>query len=96
MSELTNGAYAEIQKGVKGIKTYLKFSRLDAYAMMKLMQFIKRAAKENIVTQGYTEEFTDFCVKAKVISRCTVCHTKKINCGWMPKEQYSNIWIKQG
>ena len=45
MSELTNGAYAEIQKGVKGIKTYLKFSRLDAYAMMKLMQFIKRAAK---------------------------------------------------
>ena len=65
MSELTNGAYAEIQKGVKGIKTYLKFSRLDAYALLKLMQFIKRAAKENIVTQGYTEEFTDFLRKSK-------------------------------
>ena len=65
MSELTNGAYAEIQKGVKGIKTYFKFSRLDAYALLKLMQFIKRAAKENIVTQGYTEEFTDFLRKSK-------------------------------
>lgn len=65
MSELTNGAYAEIQKGVKGIKTYLKFSRLDAYELLKLMQFIKRAAKENIVTQGYTEEFTDFLRKSK-------------------------------
>lgn len=65
MSELTNGAYAEIQKGVKGIKTYLKFSRLDAYALLKLMQFIKRATKENIVTQGYTEEFTDFLRKSK-------------------------------
>lgn len=95
MSELTNGAYAEIQKGVKGIKTYFKFSRLDAYALLKLMQFIKRAAKENIVTQGYTEEFTDFCVKAKVIFRCTVCRIRKTSYGWMQKGQYKHTLIRQ-
>lgn len=65
MSELTNGTYAEVQKGMKGIKTYLKFSRWDALAFMKFFQFIGRAVKENVITKGYTEEFASFLRKSK-------------------------------
>lgn len=65
MSDLTNATYAEIQKGLNGIKTYLKLSRWDVYAFTKLAQFIGRGLKEKFFTQNYVENFGKFIKESK-------------------------------
>lgn len=45
----TDGIYADFRKVEQGMKLYMKLSQPVAYATIKLIQFLARAAKENIL-----------------------------------------------
>lgn len=65
MAELTNGMYVEWGKLGKGVKTFLKISRIDAFALFKLSQFIARGVKAKHFKHDYSEKFAEFVKETK-------------------------------
>lgn len=56
----TDGIYADFRKVEQGMKLYMKLSQPVAYATIKLIQFLARAAKENIFDKDMVENFSKF------------------------------------
>ena len=56
----TDGIYADFRKVEQGMKLYMKLSQPVAYATIKLIQFLARAAKENIFNKDMVENFSKF------------------------------------
>lgn len=52
--------YVKAEQTIKGVKTYLKFSRIEMYAFLKLWQFLGRGIKEHFLTAGYVNNFKKF------------------------------------